>query len=281
MKRVSIDIKKNQNVDIYKILAAAITPRPIAFVSTKNKMGISNLSPYSFFNAFSVDPPVVVFSPTGKPKGKDQKDTLSNIIETKECVIGIVNTKIVQQISLTSCEYPSGVNEFEKAGLTEVKADLVNASLIGESNINMECRLVKVIPLGEKSSSGNLVLCEVLKFHVNEKIMNQNFEIDPKKLDAVSRHGGNFYGKTTEDSIFEIPKPKAKIGMGFDKLPEKIRTSSVLSGNELAILASYEDIPKKNPDFVCNLTSLQTHEEAKKLINMSQVDLAWQYLIHD
>ena len=158
MKRVSIDIKKNQNVDIYKILAAAITPRPIAFVSTKNKMGISNLSPYSFFNAFSVDPPIVVFSPTGKPKGKDQKDTLSNIIETKECVIGIVNTKIVQQISLTSCEYPSGINEFEKAGLTEVKSDLVNASLIGESNINMECRLVKVIPLGKKSSSGNLVL---------------------------------------------------------------------------------------------------------------------------
>ena len=111
--------------------------------------------------------------------------------------------------------------------------------------------------------------------------MNHNFEIDPKKLDAVSRHGGNFYGKTTEDSIFEIPKPKAKIGMGFDKLPKKIRTSSVLSGNELAILASYEDIPKKDPDFVCNLTSLQTHEEAKKLINMSQVDLAWQYLIHD
>ena len=242
-------------------------------MSTKNKMGISNLSPYSFFNAFSVDPPIVVFSPTGKPKGKDQK-ILSVISLKQKNVIGIVNTKIVQQISLTSCEYPSGINEFEKAGLTEVKSDLVNASLIGESNINMECRLVKVIPLGKKSSSGNLVVCEVLKFHVNEKIMNHNFEIDPKKLDAVSRHGGNFYGKTTEDSIFEIPKPKAKIGMGFDKLPEKIRTSSVLSGNELAILASYEDIPKKDPDFVCNLTSLQTHEEAKKLINMSQVDLA-------
>ena len=242
----TIDITAGETENLYQYLSAAVTPRPIAFVSTIDSKGNKNLSPFSFFNVFSIKPPILVFSPVRRARNNTSKHTLDNVHQVKECVVCLVSQEMVQQVSLSSCDFNAETNEFEKAGFTEMKSDTVTPSRVKESPINFECKINDIITLGKEGGSGSLVLCEILKIHINENVLNTNDMIDPFKLNIVSRLGANWYGKTTQESIYEIVKPISRIGMGIDNLPEEIRGSEILTGNELAILASVENIPKKN-----------------------------------
>lgn len=274
----TIDVKSGGNAELYKYLSSAITPRPIAFVSTVNKNGSKNLSPFSFFNVFSINPPILIFAPVRRIRNNTSKDTLENVKQIKECVISIVTKNIDQQVSLSSCDYDVDINEFEKAGFTELKSDLIKPSRIKESPINFECKVNKIIDLGTEGGSGSLVLCEVLKMHINKSILNEFNDIDPFKLNVVSRLGANWYGKTTKDSLYEIAKPISKKGMGFDNLPLHIRNSKILTGNELAILASREDVPEKS-EINNNLSIDEKHLKAKKYLSKGKYEEAWQILI--
>ncbi|MAO71440.1 MAG: flavin reductase [Flavobacteriales bacterium] len=274
----TIDVKSGETAGLYQYLSSAITPRPIAFVSTIDKSGNKNLSPFSFFNVFSVNPPILVFSPVRRMRNNTSKHTLDNVLQLKECVISLVTEDIAQQVSLSSCDFDSETNEFEKAGFTEIKSDLVSPPRVKESPINFECKINEVIPLGEEGGAGSLVLCEVLKIHIDETVLDKNNAIDPLKLNIVSRLGSNWYGRTTKDSLYEIAKPISRIGMGFDNLPEKIRNSKILTGNELAILASAESIPQKiSPEN--NLSSFEKHTIAKQLLLDGKYEEAWQILL--
>jgi len=276
----TLDITKGETEGLYKFLTAAVAPRPIAFVSTVDKNGNKNLSPFSFFNAFSVNPPILVFSPVRRMRNNTSKHTLDNIHQVKECVISLVSEEIAQQVSLASCDFDAEVNEFEKAGFTEVKSDLVIPSRIKESPINFECKVNEIITLGEQGGAGSLVLCEVLKMHINENVLDENNDIDPFKLNIVSRLGANWYGKTTKESLYEIAKPISRMGMGIDNLPENIRNSNILTGNELAILASAENIPSKN-EFTLReeKNTEEKHILAKELLSQGKSEEAWQILI--
>ena len=240
----TIDVKSGETDGLYQYLSAAVTPRPIAFVSTIDANGNKNLSPFSFFNVFSVNPPILIFSPVRRVRNNTSKHTLDNVHQIKECVIALVTEEIGQQVSLSSCDFDTETNEFKKAGFTEVKSELITPSRIKESPINFECKVTDIITLGDKGGAGSLVLCEVLKMHIEEDILDDNNAIDPFKLNIVSRLGSNWYGKTTEESLYKITKPISRLGMGIDKLPEEIRNSEILTGNELAILASSESIPE-------------------------------------
>ena len=276
----TLDITKGETEGLYKFLTAAVAPRPIAFVSTVDKNGNKNLSPFSFFNAFSVNPPILVFSPVRRMRNNTSKHTLDNIHQVKECVISLVSEEIAQQVSLASCDFDAEVNEFEKAGFTEVKSDLVIPSRIKESPINFECKVNEIITLGEQGGAGSLVLCEVLKMHINENVLDENNDIDPFKLNIVSRLGANWYGKTTKESLYEITKPISRMGMGIDNLPENIRNSNILTGNELAILASAENIPSKNEFTVREEKNTEEkHILAKELLSQGKSEEAWQILI--
>ena len=276
----TLDITKGETEGLYKFLTAAVAPRPIAFVSTVDKNGNKNLSPFSFFNAFSVNPPILVFSPVRRMRNNTSKHTLDNIHQVQECVISLVSEEIAQQVSLASCDFDAEVNEFEKAGFTEVKSDLVIPSRIKESPINFECKVNEIITLGEQGGAGSLVLCEVLKMHINENVLDKNNDIDPFKLNIVSRLGANWYGKTTKESLYEIAKPISRMGMGIDNLPENIRNSNILTGNELAILASAENIPSKN-EFTLReeKNTEEKHILAKELLSQGKSEEAWQILI--
>ena len=241
----TIDITNGETDGLYKYLSSAITPRPIALVSTIDKNGNKNLAPFSFFNIFSVNPPIMIFSPVKSARFGNNKDTLENVKQIRECVIGLVNENIAQQVSLASCSFDKDINEFEKAGLIEVKSDLVKPSRISESPINFECKVNDIITLGDEGGAGNLVLAQILKIHIDKSILDVNENIDPFKLNIVSRYGGDWYGKTTKDSLYKIAKPISKVGMGVDRLPNSIKNSSILSGNDLAILASIEEVPIK------------------------------------
>ena len=274
----TIDVKSGETAGLYQYLSAAVTPRPIAFVSTIDKEGNKNLSPFSFFNVFSVNPPILVFSPVRRVRNNSSKHTLDNVHQVKECVISLVNEDIAQQVSLASCDFDAETNEFEKAGFTEVKSDLVAPSRIKESPVNFECKVNEVITLGKEGGAGSLVLCEVLKMHIDEAILDKNGNIDPFKLNIVSRLGANWYGKTTKESLYEIAKPISRMGMGIDNLPEEIRNSKILTGNELAILASAENIPEKNSD-ENKMTISEKHQTAKQLLSLGKSEEAWQILL--
>ena len=274
----TIDLKSGETDGLYQYLSAAITPRPIAFVSTIDKSGNKNLSPFSFFNVFSINPPILVFSPVRRMRNNTSKHTLRNVLEIKECVISLVTEDIAQQVSLSSCDFDSETNEFEKAGFTEIKSDLVSPPRVKESPINFECKINEVISLGQEGGAGSLVLCEVLKIHIDETVLDENNAIDPLKLNIVSRLGANWYGRTTKDSLYEIAKPISRIGMGFDNLPEEIRNSKILTGNELAILASAESIPQKISS-ENNLSSFEKHNKAKQLLLDGKYEEAWQILL--
>ncbi|MBT4882100.1 MAG: flavin reductase family protein [Flavobacteriales bacterium] len=276
----TIDVKSGETAGLYQYLSAAVTPRPIAFVSTIDAEGNKNLSPFSFFNVFSVNPPILVFSPVRRVRNNTSKHTLDNVHQVKECVISLVTEDIAQQVSLASCDFDSEINEFEKAGFTEVESDLITPSRIKESPINFECKVNEVITLGEEGGAGSLVLCEILKMHIDTEVLDENNAIDPFKLNIVSRLGANWYGKTTKESLYEIAKPISRMGMGIDKLAEEIRNSSILTGNELAILASAENIPEKK-EF--NLRDKKSTEEkhilAKELLSQGKAEDAWQILL--
>ena len=277
---LTIDPKSEKTALVHKYILGAVAPRPIAFASTIDKAGNLNLSPFSFFNAFSANPPILIFSPSRRVRDNTVKHTLNNVLETKEVVIGIVTADMAEQVSLSSCDFAQAVNEFDKAGFTAVKADLVKPFLIKESPVNFECKVNEVIALGKEGGAGNLVICEVLKIHINEAILDANKNIDPLKLNALSRLGDNWYGKATKDSIFELEKPLGKIGMGFDNLPKEIRVSKILSGSDLAILATSENIPAKIK-FVLreNKTLKEKHILAKELLSQGKAQEAWQVLL--
>ena len=276
----TIDLKSGETAGLYQYLSAAVTPRPIAFVSTIDVEGNKNLSPFSFFNVFSVNPPILVFSPVRRVRNNTSKHTLDNVHEVKECVISLVTEEIAQQVSLASCDFDAETNEFEKAGFTEVRSDLVTPSRIKESPINFECKVNEVITLGEEGGAGSLVLCQILKMHIDTEVLDENNAIDPFKLNIVSRLGANWYGKTTKESLYEIVKPISRMGMGIDKLPEEIRTSEILTGNELAILASAENIPTKKEFSLAEEKSTgEKHILAKELLSQGKAEDAWQLLL--
>jgi len=276
----TIDITAGETENLYQYLSAAVTPRPIAFVSTIDSKGNKNLSPFSFFNVFSIKPPILVFSPVRRARNNTSKHTLDNVHQVKECVVCLVSQEMVQQVSLSSCDFDAKTNEFKKAGFTELKSDIVTPARVKESPINFECKINDIISLGEEGGAGNLVIAEVLKMHINENVLNEKKVIDPIKLNIVSRLGANWYGKTTQESIYEIVKPISRIGMGIDNLPEEIRGSEILTGNELAILASVENIPKKN-EFILrdNKDIAEKHILAKEFLGQGKVEDAWQILL--
>ena len=277
MKEIEIDSLNSQ--ELYNLLTSTITPRPIAFVSTKDSSGQDNLSPFSFFNVFSVTPPVVVFSPVNRISDDSKKDTLKNVINSKECVIALANTKIVQQVSLASGNYDSNIDEFKKAGFTKKKATLIDVNLINEAPVNFECKVTQIVELGSKGGAGNLVICEILKIHIDENVFDHDNKIDPLKLDIVSRLGLSWYGRTSVDSIFKIAKPMSSFGIGFDNLPNEIIESKVFTGHDLAMLASVDSIPTKKNKESLTLKTEEKHILAKKILKQGKIKEAWEILI--
>lgn len=291
----SIHLKDLKTVDVQNYLQHAIAPRPICFASTIDKEGQVNLSPFSFFNMFSSNPPVVVFSPARRVRDNTTKHTLQNVLEVPEVVINIVDYSMVQQISLASCEYPKGMNEFIKAGFTEEKATLVTPPMVKESKVKMECKVLEVKPLGTEGGAGNLVICEVLCMHIDESILNENNKIDQTKLHHVARLGGDWYCKVDESNLFKVAKPNTQLGIGVDALPESIRNSNVLTGNNLGQLANVHEMPFVDPAFsddrlknIIQYYSVspeemdkELHRYAKELLLAGKVNEAWQVLLAD
>ncbi|WP_407535238.1 flavin reductase family protein [Elizabethkingia miricola] len=255
------------------IMQTAIAPRPIAFASTVDAEGNVNLSPFSFFNMFSTKPPIIIFSPSRRVRDNTTKHTLHNVHDTPEVVIGIVNFPIVQQVSLASTEYGEGVNEFIKAGLTMKPADLVKPPLIAECPVNFECKINEIKSLGEEGGAGNLVICEVIKIHIREEYLNEEGNLDQRKLDLVARLGGNWYSRNTADNLFEVPKPLVTKGIGLDKLPEQIRYSIVFTGNDLGMLANIESLPEGSFS-----DQKEIHEKAQELLLKNNIEEAWKIL---
>lgn len=259
---------------LHGYLLSSIAPRPIAFVSTIDKDKNVNLSPFSFFNVFSANPPILIFSPSRRVRDNTTKNTLENVLETRECVINIVTEEIVHQMSLASTEYEKGVNEFIKSGLTEVKSDLVSSPRVLESKVSFECKVNDVVSLGSEGGAGNLVICEVLKLHINREVLDENENISTEKMKLVSRMGESWYSKAFGESLFEIPKPLTTLGAGFDKLPKEVSHSEVLSGNDLAQLANVNEIPKG-----IYSNNIHDHARAKQLLNNKKLNEAWRALI--
>lgn len=226
-------------------LLSAVGPRPIAFASTVDKDGNRNLSPFSFFNVFSANPPVVIFSPAKSGRTNTQKDTYHNVKETMEVVINIVNYPIVQQMSLSSTAYDKGVDEFLKSGLTPLDSEMVKPARVKESPVQLECKVREVVELGDEGGSGNLIIAEVVLMHIDDNMLDEEGAIDQTKIDLVGRMGGNYYVRANGAALFEVPKPIRQKGMGIDQLPEKVRNSTILSGNDLGMLGNVEKLPSE------------------------------------
>jgi len=240
-----IDPKSTAVKDLHQFIVGAIAPRPIAFVSTIDEEGRPNLAPFSFFNAFSSNPPILVFSPNRRVKDNTTKDTLSNVRATREAVINVVSYSIVRQMVLASGRYEKGISEFEKAGLTPVPSDLVRPFRVKESPVHFECKVSDVIAFGEHGGAGHLVICQVLRIHIDEKVIDVNNRIDPQKLDLMGRLGRAYYVRASGHAIYTIPSLENDVPVGFDQLPDKIKFSKVLTGNEVGHLASITAIPKR------------------------------------
>lgn len=247
---LTIDPNKVALPVFHGFLLGAVTPRPIAFASTVDSQGRINLSPFSFFNCFGANPPLLIFSPSRRGRDNTTKDTYENVVQVPEVVINIVNHAMVQQASLASTEYPKGINEFRKAGFTEVPSVLVKPPRVGESPVAMECKVIQVIQTGSTAGAGNLVICQVLMMHIREEVLDEGGKIDPFKLDAVGRLGGEWYCRVQGNAIFQVPRPTRKHGIGIDQLPEGIRMSKILTGNDLALLAGVEKIPDADAELL-------------------------------
>jgi len=245
MAITSFDPKDLKIPQLHQFLLGSIGPRPICFASTVDKNGVRNLAPFSFFNVFSANPPIVVFSPANSGRTGARKHTYENCKEVPEVAINVVTYNMVEQMSLASSPYPKGVDEFVKSGFTPKKSDLIQPALVEESPVQLECKVVEIKELGDGGGAGNLIICEVVKLHIQEDLINEKNQIDPHKIDLVARMGGNFYCRANGDSLFEIPKPITSIGVGVDALPDSIRLSNQLSGNDLGKLGQLESIPTK------------------------------------
>jgi flavin reductase (DIM6/NTAB) family NADH-FMN oxidoreductase RutF len=274
---------------MHAYLLGAVTPRPIAFASTVDKDGNVNLSPFSFFNCFGANPPILIFSPARRGRDNTTKHTYENLKEVPEVVINVVNYDMVQQTSLASTEYPRGVNEFVKAGFTELPSSKVRPPRVKESPISMECNVLNIIETGNEGAAGNLVICEIVLMHINEEILDAEGKIDPWKLDAVARLGSDWYCRVQGDSIFKVPKPLDKLGIGFDQIPESIRKSNVLTGNDLGQLANVEQLPdedsirafKNKPEIQSAIREgeIAIHRLARQLIEAGKIEDAWKTLL--
>lgn len=275
----------------------AVAPRPICFASTINKNGEVNLSPFSFFNVFSINPPICVFSPTSRARDNTTKHTLENVLEVPECVINIVDYNMVQQTYLTSADYPRGVNEFSKAGFTELASETVKPPRVAESAVQLECVVNDVISLGKSGGAGNLVIAEVKRIHIDENILDANGKIDPHKIDLVARLGGDWYCRVTADNLFKIAKPMdyAGIGIGVDAFPKQVKNSNVLTGNDLGLLGLVKSLPSPDEveafsktDEMSDLLDAPTdsqnrtqrlHLKAKHFLDNGRVMDAWKVLL--
>jgi flavin reductase (DIM6/NTAB) family NADH-FMN oxidoreductase RutF len=280
---------------LHQLLLGSIGPRPIAFASTMNLAGQANLAPFSFFNVFSANPPILIFSPARSGRTNETKDTYKNVKELPEVVINIVNFDIVHQMSLASSPYSPGISEFEKAGLTPIKSETIQPFRVAEAPVQFECRVNEVKELGHEGGAGNLIICEVLRMHVREDLIDEKGLIDQHKIDLVSRMGGDWYVRANEHSMFEIKKPITTCGIGFDVLPVDIRNSRVLSGNDLGQLAGIEELPNEtdvNEYKLIELSELfvslendaieleaQLHQKAKALLSENKLEEAWLTLL--
>lgn len=282
----TIDPKEIPTGKLHGYLLGAVAPRPICFASTVDKDGNPNLSPYSFFNVFGSNPPIMIFSPARRVRDNTTKHTLQNIEATKEVVVNVVNYDIVQQMSLSSTEYPKGVNEFVKAGFTMLPSDEVKPFRVAESPVQFECKVLDVIYTGNEGGAGNLILCEVVKIHINDEVLDEHGSIDQHKIDLVARAGGSYYSRA-RDGFFEIPKPISTLGIGVDRIPEDIRNSTVLTGNNLGMLGNVESLPsedavdnfaKDHPEYV-GLKASKKHTFAQEYLDKNDVESAWKVLL--
>ena len=267
---------------LHQYLSGAISPRPICFASTVDAAGNHNLAPFSFFNVFSAKPPIAIFSPNLSGRTGQPKDTHLNIKEVPECVINMVSYNMVQQMSLASSPYPKGINEFTKAGFTPIASDLVKPMRVKESPVQLECKVFEVKEIG----NCNLVMCEIIKIHIDESILDANQLIDQQKIDLVSRMGGNWYCRAHGDALFEIEKPLTTIGIGVDTIPSAIKNSTILTGNNLGQLGNIEVLPTKEEIENYNQTltqkfssDIEKHQYAKTLLNVNKVKDAWCILL--
>ncbi|MGB0980144.1 MAG: flavin reductase family protein [Croceimicrobium sp.] len=293
----SFDLNALSGKDAHQHLLSAVGPRPIAFASTIDEDGQANLSPFSYFGVFSSNPPILAFSPARRVRNNTTKDTLHNAQSTGEVVINVVNYDIVQQMSLSSTEYATGVNEFHKAGLTPIPSDIVKPYRVKESPVQFECKVNDIIALGENGGAGNMIICEVVRMHVDESVLNENGITDSTKLDLVARMGANWYCRANQDAMFEVEKPLATLGIGVDQIPERIRKSVLLSGNDLGKLGNVERLPNDteianyaNEERIKNIFESSDngmearellHEFAKELLEENKVNEAWKVLLCD
>ncbi|MBT8266421.1 MAG: flavin reductase family protein [Bacteroidia bacterium] len=275
---------------LHGLLLSAVAPRPIAFASTMDKDGHPNLSPFSFFNVFSANPPIMIFSPARRVRDNTTKHTLENAEQTKEVVINVVNYDIVHQMSLSSSEYPEDVNEFEKSGLTMLASDLVKPYRVAESPVQFECRVNDIIKLGNEGGAGNLIICEVLKMHISEDVLNDDGSINQEKLDLVARAGASYYNRASK-GFFEIPKPTRDLGLGVDAMPEHVKNSMILTGNDLGMLGNVatlpnskeidifvKDVSERYPD-IRAMSHRDKHKIAHNYLSFGDVESAWKLLL--
>ena len=280
---------------LHHYLLGAVVPRPICFASTVDENGNSNLAPFSFFNVFSSNPPIAVFSPSRSGRTGKHKDTFNNIQKVREVVINMVNYSMAEQMSLASSPYSAEVDEFVKSGFNKVKSDLVQPHRLKESPVQFECKVLEIKQLGNKGGAGNLIICEILKIHISIDVLDDNQMIDQQKIDLIARMGGNWYSRTEKKSMFEITKPITTIGIGFDELPKEILNSNILTGNELGKLAGIESLPDETAvnDFkLIELSEIflkfeddakklefSLHKKAKEFLHQNDLEAAWKTLL--
>ena len=292
---MKIDPSITSTANLHGHLLAAIAPRPIAFASTLDKNGRPNLSPFSFFNVFSANPPIAIFSPARRGRDNTTKHTFENAKVTKEVVINVVSHAMVEQMSLASTEYAEGVNEFEKSGFTPIPSDIVKPFRVQESPVQLECKIRDVVELGQEGGAGNLIICEIVMIHIDDSILNDAGKIDQHKIDLVGRLGANWYVRASGDALFEIAKPLTTLGIGVDEIPDDIRNSNILTGNNLGQLGNVEQLPNETDVNEFRLTELADlfvelendsvalelalHKKAKEYLETGMVQEAWKTLL--
>lgn len=290
MRIIPGEIKTGQ---LHAYLLGAVAPRPICFASTIDSNGVPNLAPFSFFNVFGSNPPVLVFSPARRVRDNTVKHTLDNIYATKEVVVNVVSYDMVQQTSLASCEYPADVDEFVKAGFTPLASEFVKPFRVKESPAQLECKVLQVIETGQNGGAGNLIICEIVCMHLDDNVLDEHGKIDPHKIDLVARMGGDHYCRASGAAVFDVPKPNLQLGIGVDALPQNIRNSNILTGNELGMLGNSTTIPVVGEMLYDDrLTEIMReyeqdetgrrnalHAYAKDLLQRHELDKAWQVLL--
>ena len=292
---LSLNPKDLSQPKLHHYLLGAVVPRPICFASTIDENGNSNLAPFSFFNVFSSNPPIAIFSPSRSGRTGKHKDTFNNIQKVREVVINMVNYSMAEQMSLASSPYSSEVDEFVKSGFSKQRSDLVQPFRLKESPVQLECKILEIKELGNLGGAGNLIICEILKIHISNNVLDDNHMIDQQKIDLVARMGGNWYTRTEKKSMFEITKPISSIGIGFDHIPKEILNSNILTGNDLGKLAGIESLPDETAvnDFKlielselflelednANKLELSLHLKAQEFLAKNDLEAAWKTLL--